>query len=139
MTEGDGEGGGFKVTDRRRFSADGDTVGEASASETAAGAPASTASGPAHAPVTFLSFIMGLSTQALMHLGEIADPVAGEPSADLDAASHLIDILAILQVKTTGNLDQDEAGLIEAVLYDLRMRYVALRKGAGADPRKETS
>jgi len=137
MSEGKGDGGGFKVTDRRRFAEEPDT--DATQKPSPSDAERVFPSESVHAPVTFLSFIMGLGTQALMHLGEIADPATGEPSADLDAASHLIDILAILQVKTTGNLTQDEAGFIEAVLYDLRMRYVELRKGPSADPGKETS
>jgi hypothetical protein len=53
---------------------------------------------------------------------------------DLGAAQDLIEILAVLKTKTEGNLSTEESGLLDAVLYDLRMRYVAIAK-----PRKETS
>jgi len=84
-----------------------------------------------HAPVTFSTFVLGLSTQALVHLGEIADPATSQTSTDLVAAKHVIDILGMLEAKTRGNLDEAEHGLVESMLYDLRMRYVELmRRGA---------
>ena len=82
-------------------------------------------------PVTFSTFVLSLSTQALVHLGEIADPASGQVSADLVAAKQTIDILGVLETKTRGNLDQAEQGLVESMLYDLRMKYVELmRRGA---------
>jgi hypothetical protein len=74
--------------------------------------------------ITFGTFVVGLSTQALVHLGEIPDPLSGEPSADLPAAQQLIDIIAILKEKTRGNLDRDEDALLETILFELRMKYV---------------
>jgi hypothetical protein len=74
--------------------------------------------------ITFGTFVVGLSTQALVHLGEIPDPLSGQPSADLPAAQQLIDIIAILKEKTRGNLDHDEDTLLEAILFELRMKYV---------------
>jgi hypothetical protein len=44
-------------------------------------------------------------------------------------AAHLIEVLAMLKDKTEGNLDESEEQLLEAVLYDLRMQYVALTTG----------
>ena len=83
------------------------------------------------APVTFSTFVLGLSTQALVHLGEIADPVTAQTSTDLVAAKQVIDLLGMLVEKTQGNLDEAERGLVESMLYDLRMRYVDLmRRGA---------
>ena len=94
-----------------------------------AGAPAADA--PHHVPVTFSTFLLSLSTQALVHLGEIADPASGQVTTDLVAAKQIIDILGVLETKTRGNLDQAEQGLLESMLYDLRMRYVELmRRGA---------
>ena len=91
--------------------------------------------GPAGAteavPVTFSTFVLSLSTQALVHLGEIADPASGQVSVDLVAAKQMIDILGVLDTKTRGNLDEAEQGLVESMLYDLRMKYVELmRHGA---------
>jgi hypothetical protein len=45
-------------------------------------------------------------------------------AVDLGAAKQLIDILGILKDKTKGNLDATEAGLLDNMLYDLRLRYV---------------
>ena len=67
---------------------------------------------------------MGLSTQALMHLGEIPNPIDQKMESDLESAKQMIDILGILQKKTQGNLEPDEQALVDNVLYDLRMRYV---------------
>ena len=77
-------------------------------------------------PVNFSTFVIGLSTQALLHLGEIANPMTNAVERDLEAAKHVIDILGILQEKTRNNLDAGEETLLSSVLYDLRMRYVDL-------------
>lgn len=74
--------------------------------------------------MTFGSFLVGLSTQALMLLGDIPDPQSGRPQQDLVGAQQLIDIIGMLELKTRGNLDREEAQLIEAILYELRMKYV---------------
>jgi hypothetical protein len=126
---------GFKVQDRRRFSAEGEARGE--------GAPPPPESAPDAAPVpesakpreetesievTLSAFVVGLSTQALIALGEIEDPADGERQSDLRAGQQLIDIIAMLQNKTRGNLDADEARLLEAILFELRMKYVELAR-----------
>lgn len=74
--------------------------------------------------IDFSTFIFSLNTSALLHLGEIADPVSGKQQKDLVFAKHTIDTIAMLQEKTKGNLTKDEEALIEHILYDLRMRYV---------------
>ena len=76
------------------------------------------------AEMTFGTFLVGLSTQALMLLGDIPDPQSGRPQQDLVGAQQLIDIIGMLELKTRGNLDREEAQLIEAILYELRMKYV---------------
>jgi hypothetical protein len=85
----------------------------------------------ASAEMTFGTFLVGLSTQALMLLGDIPDPQTGKPERDLVGAQQLIDIIGMLEQKTRGNLDRDEAQLIEAILYELRMKYVDRAKGRG--------
>jgi hypothetical protein len=141
MTEEQEKDRGFKVEDRRRFSAEGevkpefrdqpDEVEKASPSAGEQGNAAlksgtKTAGEPSE--VTFSAFIVGLSTQALVHLGEIPDPVTNQQSRDLAGASQLIDILGMLQQKSRGNLSPEEERLLESILYDLRMRYVALTR-----------
>ena len=74
--------------------------------------------------VSFSAFVMSLATTAAVHLGDVADPVTGEKTVNLPAASQMIDILSMLQDKTQGNLLADESQLVESLLYELRMRYV---------------
>ena len=74
--------------------------------------------------LTFASFVVGLSTEALALMGEMPHPATGERMHDLLGAQQLIDIIAILQAKTRGNLTHDEETLLEAILFDLRMKYV---------------
>jgi len=77
----------------------------------------------------FSSFIFSLSTSALLHLGEIPDPITQERNKDLPLAKQTIDILGMLQEKTKGNLTSDEEHLIRNILADLRWRYVKEAKG----------
>jgi hypothetical protein len=136
MEEDTGERRGFQVKDRRRFSETGDARPGAPEEPTSPAAPESPAQAapvdapPADEPVTFSTFVLGLSTQALLHLGEIANPVTRAVERDLAAAKQVIDILGIIQKKTQNNLEPGEQSLLESVLYDLRMRYVELvRRG----------
>ena len=124
---------GFQVRDRRRFSDTGearaDVSGESAASPPPEPAAAAPATEPADEPVTFSTFVLGLSTQALLHLGEIPNPVTQALERDLGAAKQVIDILGILREKTRRNLEAGEESLLDSVLYDLRMRYVELARG----------
>ncbi len=74
--------------------------------------------------VDFNALILSLSSSVMMHLGVLPNPVSHETEADLPLAKQTIDIIALLQEKTRGNLTQDEEKFIEAVLYDLRLKYV---------------
>lgn len=77
---------------------------------------------------TFATLLISLSTQALMYLGEIPDLEGGATRKDLSAARNIIDWLGVLERKTAGNLDADEEALLARILYDLRMRFVALSR-----------
>jgi len=74
--------------------------------------------------VTFTSFFMALNSSALMHLGEMPDPVTGERRVDLMLARHTIDTMRLIQEKTRGNLNDEERELVETSIYDLQLRYV---------------
>lgn len=74
--------------------------------------------------VDFSSFIFSLSTSALIHFGLIADPMTKKTEKNLPLAKQTIDLLAMLKDKTKGNLTNEEAELLDRILYDLRMRYV---------------
>ena len=137
--EGKAEGKGFKVADRRRFAQGSGEPIEASekvepAGEQGANAPdpqageEPAASSEKLAEINFSTFVISLSTQALMHLGEIPNPLTGKVESDFAVAKQMIDILGMLKEKSRGNLDEQEAHLMEDVLYDLRMRYVEVVK-----------
>jgi hypothetical protein len=70
------------------------------------------------------TFVSGLAGQVLINLGLFENPLTGKREADLEQAKYSIDLLQILQDKMRGNLTDEEAKLISAILYDLRMRYV---------------
>ncbi|MBI4522918.1 MAG: DUF1844 domain-containing protein [Deltaproteobacteria bacterium] len=140
------EGRGFKVEDRRRFSPDTGEPRETAESTEASQNPIEESgkqeSGKAEgservrptdeslAEISFSTFIISLSTQALLHLGEIPNPLDSKAEKDFTAAKQMIDIVAMLREKTRGNLDSGETRLIDEILYDLRMRYVeAVKKG----------
>lgn len=78
--------------------------------------------------IDFATFVSSLHTSALMHLGIIPNPIYNEDKVDLDLAKQNIDILEMLESKTKGNLDDEEANILANALYDLRMRYVELTK-----------
>ena len=75
--------------------------------------------------VNFPSFVLSLAATAAVHFGDRLEPGAVEPGpVDLVAAQQMIDILALLEEKTRGNLTAEERQLLETVLYELRLRYV---------------
>jgi len=74
--------------------------------------------------VNFSYFLISLSSSALLHLGEIADPQTGRKSKDLPIAKHTIDTIAMLKEKTKGNLTEEEQKALDSILTDLRWRYV---------------
>lgn len=126
---------GFQVRDRRRFTESGEIREDAEAAPETKEAPANEPPRSETAPlahededvaleITLSTFLMSLSTQALMCLGEIPNPSSGRTETDLTAVRELIDIISMLQEKTRGNLDPVEAQLFEKVLFDLRMRFV---------------
>jgi hypothetical protein len=80
------------------------------------------------APLDFSTFIMSLGSSALVNLGRIAAPGGPKMDVDLKAAKQIIDILAVLEEKTKGNLNESEEKLIRSLLYDLRVQYVDAQK-----------
>jgi hypothetical protein len=144
MTEKE-EDKGFVVKDRRRFSDEADAEeAKAAPAETVAPEPEketrktpesgteetfdkTRGKGP-FPEVSMATFIISLSSSALVHLGEIPEPETNQTRIDLPIAKQIIDTLGMLQEKTKGNLDQDEDRLLRSVLYDLRMRYVEKSK-----------
>ena len=82
--------------------------------------------------LNFTTFVLSLMHTAAVHLGDAADPHTGQTGeANLDAAQHMIDILGILEEKTRGNLTVEERQFLEQGLYELRLRFVEVRKDGG--------
>ena len=73
---------------------------------------------------SFALIVSSFLAQAMIALGEIQSPVDGQQRRDLEAAKFSIDLLQVLEEKTQGNLTDDEKKMLQAALYDLRMRYV---------------
>jgi hypothetical protein len=75
--------------------------------------------------LSFTAFVLSLASTAAIHFGDLADPATGQPaSPNLEGARQMIDILALLEQKTRGNLTAEERQVLEQVLYELRLRFV---------------
>ncbi len=85
----------------------------------------------AFAPVHFSSFLLSLAGSALVHLGAEPDPSTGEKKISLVHAREIIDLLALLQEKTRGNLTHEEEEVLSHLLFTIRMKFVEVQKTAG--------
>jgi hypothetical protein len=128
---------GFKVTDRRMFTTDGEKeetpVTDESQLKEEKAAPLEGEKGAEEAEkieevplpeINFSTFVVSLSHSIMLHLGELADPVTKKVEKNLPLAKQTIDILGMLKEKTEGNLTEEEQALMQNMLTDLRMRYV---------------
>ena len=77
-------------------------------------------------PTSFVSFLMSIASNAASALGMMEHPVTHQREVDVELGKHWIDILGMLQKKTTGNLTPQEKRMLEGLLADLRMQYVSL-------------
>lgn len=89
--------------------------------------------------ISFLAFVLSLAHTAAVHFGDVPDPVSGGREANLPAAQQMIDILALIEEKTRGNLTAEERQVLEQVLFELRLRYVEASKPAAAQPEEPKS
>jgi hypothetical protein len=87
---------------------------------------------PTLPPLDFSGFVLSLATSAMVNLGQVPDEE--QHAVDLAAAKQIIDILAILEEKTRGNLAVSEDKLLKSLLYDLRVQYVDAEKLARHPP-----
>jgi hypothetical protein len=77
----------------------------------------------------FGAFLMSLANTAMMYMEASADPLAGRAQQNIAAAKQMIDWLSVLQKKTEGNRTAEESHLLENLLYELRMQFLAKNKG----------
>lgn len=128
----------FIIKDRRIFSEDSPDKGEEGKEEAAAAEAREKEQPEQPQPKTekepeeetqlpeinFATFVFSLNASALVNLGEIENPGTGKKERNLPLAKQTIDILGMLEEKTSGNLSEDEASLLKNILYDLRLNYV---------------
>lgn len=75
--------------------------------------------------LSLTAFVISLASSAAIHFGDMPDPTTGQlAELNLEGASQMIDILALLERKTRGNLTAEERSVLEQVLYELRLRFV---------------
>jgi hypothetical protein len=91
-------------------------------------------------PASFVSFIMSIASNAASALGMMEHPVTHQREVDIELGKHWIDVLGMLQKKTSGNVTPQEKRMLDGLLSDLRMQYVSLvnspqqaRKFTGSD------
>lgn len=143
---------GFKVIDRRPFTAEGEMrkevveeqerearreeVKEKAVAQAAAEAKTATESAvPVETPKkvqAFENLVRMIGSNAAMVLGAYADPRTGEPVIDPEAARELIDMLDALHVKTKGNLAPEEDSMLLDLLGKLKMTYLEINKAMAA-------
>jgi len=127
---------GFRVTDKRKFAEGGQPSEDASNTvepprdsgpepvQDDLNTPLGEIPG-ADARIDFPSYILSYYTQGLVLLGEVVNPYTNKKEEDLQAARHTVDILAMLEEKTKGNLSKEEDQLLGSVLYELRMKFMS--------------
>ena len=84
----------------------------------------------------FLDLVSLFGMQALMALGKLANPATNKAEKNLDAARLFIDLLEMVECKTTGNLTSDETKVLKATLTDLRLMFVE-ESNAPAEVKKQ--
>ena len=128
----DTEGEGFTIKDKRSSNQpeeEAKASDESQKKEPAAKeeAPSEEAAGKEF-ELNFSTFVLSLTSSAFYHLGDIPDPMTGQKAENLPAVKQTIDILIMLQEKTKNNLDAEEAKLMEQLIYELQIKYVAKTK-----------
>jgi hypothetical protein len=75
---------------------------------------------------SFLSFLKGLASQAMMQFGEIPNPLSGSREVNVDYARYTVDLLVILETKTRGNREPEEEAYLSGLISDCQRRMAQL-------------
>ena len=76
-------------------------------------------------PITFDHLVQQLYVSAMIQMG--AGTAEGQrPRVDIMGARQTIDLLAILQEKTKGNLTTEESRVLDSVLFEARMGFLEM-------------
>jgi len=94
----------------------------------------STSSGRSPGTDDFAMLVSMLATQAMVALGKIPDPLQGHAVVRPDHAKQAIGMLAMLEEKTKGNLSAEEQQMLDHLLHELRMLYLAVYKNPQETP-----
>jgi hypothetical protein len=106
----------------------------ASADATSAAEPSSGASAdPAMPPASFEMLVTTLATEALVAMGQVPHPLTGKAELRRNQAQYLIDTLDVLRQKSKGNLTPAEQELIDSVLHQVRMVFIAVANQPAAE------
>ena len=129
---GPGEGE-FRVTDRRRRAADEEPAPPPPSplSPPPSAPPSAPHPGRGEAERSLAGLFMMLAGSATVALGAAPDPRGGQSQPDLGQAGELIDVLVLLRERTEGNRTAEETEVLEQLIYDLHLQYVAARKRSG--------
>ena len=79
--------------------------------------------------LSFTAFVLSLASAAAVHFGDLSDDSGNRAEPNLEAAAQIVEVLALLDQKTRGNLTAEERQVLEQVLYELRMRVVEASGG----------
>jgi pyruvate/2-oxoglutarate dehydrogenase complex dihydrolipoamide acyltransferase (E2) component len=82
-------------------------------------------------PVDFAAFVMMLTNNVMVFLGQVPNPLTQQPQVDLAQAQHTIDIIMMLREKTRGNLTTEEDRFLQELLPQLQMAYVQAKQQVG--------
>jgi hypothetical protein len=97
-----------------------------------------TESNPSRQAALFLQLILGLQQSGMMSLGKLMNPISRKIEVHLDMARDTIDTLAALEARTSGQLEADEARVLQQVLTELRMNYLDEVRKAGTAPAEKS-
>ena len=87
---------------------------------------------PSRQAALFLQLLLGLQQSGMMALGKLMNPLTRKIDKNLEAARDTIDTLAAIETRSQGNLEPDEARVLQQVLTELRMNYLDEVKKAGS-------
>ncbi|HET9375893.1 MAG TPA: DUF1844 domain-containing protein [Chthoniobacterales bacterium] len=87
----------------------------------------------------FIEFVLMQAQNAAFVLGQIPHPQTGKAEVNLDLARLLIDQLAMIQEKTKGNLNKDEAQILANTLSNLQIAFVEAVREQRSERKAETA
>ena len=126
-----------KVRAEKEAAAQAEQAGDAGAAPQQPASPDPSAASHQLPPASFITLCSTLATQAMLAMGQMANPVTNEVYVDLEQAKHFIDTLAVLEEKTKGNLTAEESTLLTNLLHEFRLAFVAVQSQPQSAP--ETS